>query len=82
MWSLYGVVLIGAVSYGRPVGSQHAVHANTSTSTYLVSERPFQGSSMAIGIASMVEEKGALTRDEFRTVLRRYQMRPFLKYIK
>jgi len=26
MWSLYGVVLVGAVSYGRPVGSQHAVH--------------------------------------------------------
>jgi len=42
MWSLYGVVLVGAVSYGRLVGSQHAVHANISTGTYLVSERPFK----------------------------------------
>jgi len=41
MWSLYGVVLVGAVSYGRPVGNQHAVHANTSTGIYLVSEQPF-----------------------------------------
>jgi len=23
MWSPYGVVLVGAVSYGRPIGSQH-----------------------------------------------------------
>jgi len=45
MWSLYGIVLVGVVSYGKPV-------ANISTSTYLVSERPFRGPP-TISIASI-----------------------------
>ncbi|EFN68066.1 hypothetical protein EAG_15956 [Camponotus floridanus] len=51
MWSLYGVV-----PFLMKGGSQHTVHANISTGTYLVSERTFQGSSMAIGIASIEQD--------------------------
>jgi len=51
MWSLYGVVLVGAVSYGRPVGSQHA---REYLHRHLFDQRAtFQGSSVAIGIASI-----------------------------
>jgi len=45
------------------------VHPNTSTGTYLVSERPFQGSSMAIGIAS-IEQDTNIALESHITVLK------------
>jgi len=67
MWSLYGVVLVGAVSYGRPVGSQHA---REYLRRHLFGQRAtFQESFMAIGIAS-IERDINIALESRITVLR------------